>query len=101
LDAERAGEDLKKLEMAYNEGVQDYEEGQTEDELAQEQLLVDRRMAARKALDEYKNQIEITLNDLGAWAKLIANAAQRWVHKNHTSLSTQGQDMKLYVDKGD
>lgn len=101
LEAEEVAEDLRKLEMTHNEEVQDYEEQQTEDELAQEQGLVDRRLAARKALEDYKNQIEITLNDLGAWAKLIANAAQRWVHKNHVSLHTQGQDMKLYVDKGD
>jgi hypothetical protein len=101
LETEKAAEDLKKVEMTFSEEVQDYEEEQTEAELAQEQDLVAQRLAARKALEDYKNQIEITLNDLGAWAKLIANSAQRWVHKNHVSLHTQGQDMKLYVDKGE
>jgi hypothetical protein len=100
LDGEKAAEDLRTKEMTYNEGVQEYEETETLGELEEERSLRAQWVAAREALLKAKSDAEITINDLNTWAKLIANKAQRWVHKHHSTTSTQGQDMKLYVDKG-
>ncbi|MFZ5452424.1 MAG: hypothetical protein ACOZF2_11240 [Thermodesulfobacteriota bacterium] len=100
LEVEEAAEDLKKLEMALNEEVQSYEKQQTDSELDEEQALLNRRLAARKNLENLKNMVEIDLNTQGAWAKMAANGAQQHVYKNHQSISHQGQQMKLYISKG-
>jgi hypothetical protein len=100
LSSEKAGEDLKKDEMSSNEGVLAYEQSATAAELSKEQGLTDQRVAARKALDELKNDYEMTLSDLNAWAKKIANAAQRWVNKNHVTIEHRSQDMSQLISKG-
>jgi hypothetical protein len=100
LAVEEAAEDIKKLAQTSDEDFLTFKAGETAEELTKEQQLLDERLTAREDLMEHKNSVTMSLDDLAAWAKALANGAQCSVYQNRRNINFVGQDMKLYVDKG-
>jgi hypothetical protein len=100
LNAEERERDLQITAAEADRGVFNWEVTETNQELVKEQELSNRRVAEREEVMDTRHRSEMRILARNTWAKLLINAAQRWVHKNHVRKETSGHDMRMFISKG-